>query len=162
MGPRRVAESFVGLYVRRVESRRLDICFTLFIKGSEPCVDMERADEIREVIKAIRDKTQYLRRTLGRTLAEQILTITDTVEKLLDEKTCSLDLLRARECGLFEAAVLSYSTDVYLTQYQRQLEKLEEVASIFKRDITGILQMVGEIRRRVDEVMDKAYRCYSK
>ncbi len=123
---------------------------------------MERADEIRLHLKAIRDKAQYLRRTLGRTLAEQILTITDIAEKLLDGKTCSLDLLRARECGLFEAAVLSYSTDVYLTQYQRQLEKLEEVTSIFKRDIAGILQMVKEIRVRVAGVVEEAYRCYSK
>jgi hypothetical protein len=123
---------------------------------------MERADEIREVIKAIRDKAQFLRRTLGRTLAEQILTITDTAEKLLDGKTCSLDLLRAGECGLFEAAVLSYNTDVYLTQYQRQLEKLEEVASIFTRDVAGILQMAEEIRRRVASVVEQAYRCYSK
>jgi len=120
---------------------------------------MERADEIRLHLKAIRDKAQYLRRTLGRTLAEQILTITDTAEKLLDGKTCSLDLLRARECGLFEAAVLSYNTDVYLTQYQRQLEKLEEVASIFKRDVAGILQMVEEIRRRVASVVEQAYEC---
>jgi prefoldin subunit 5 len=120
---------------------------------------MERADEIRLHLKAIRDKAQYLRRTLGRTLAEQILTITDTAEKLLDGKTCSSDLLRARECGLFEAAVLSYNTDVYLTQYQRQLEKLEEVASIFKRDVAGILQMVEEIRRRVASVVEQAYEC---
>jgi prefoldin subunit 5 len=123
---------------------------------------MERADEIREVIKEIRGKAQYLRRTLGRTLSEQILTITDTTEKLLDGKTCSLDLLRARECGLFEATLLSYSTDVYLTQYQRQLEKLEEVASIFKRDVAGILQMINDIRRRVASVVEEAYRCYSK
>ncbi len=123
---------------------------------------MERADEIRLCLKAIRDKAQYLRRTLGRTLAEQILTITDTAEKLLDGRTCSLDLLRARECGLFEAAVLSYSTDVYLTQYQRQLEKLEEVVSIFKRDIADILQMVKEIRGRVTSIVEQAYGCYSK
>ncbi len=123
---------------------------------------MERADEIRLYLKAIHDKAQYLRRTLGRTLAEQILTITDIAEKLLDGKTCSLDLLRAKECGLFEAAALSYSTDVYLTQYQRQLEKLEEVTSIFKRDIAGILQMINDVRRRVASVVEQAYSCYSK
>jgi hypothetical protein len=123
---------------------------------------MEKADEIREVIKEVRRRSQYLRRTLGHTLAEQTLAITNVAEKLLDGKTCSLDLLRARECGLFEAAVLSYSTDVYLTQYQRQLEKLEEVASIFKRDITAVLEMVNDIRRRVADVVEQAYMCYSK
>jgi prefoldin subunit 5 len=122
---------------------------------------MERTDEIREVIKAIRDKTQYLRRTLGRTLTEQILSVAEAAERLLNG-TCSLDLLRARECGLFEAAVLLHETDIYLSQYQRQLEKLEEVASIFKRDVAAILQMVEEIRRRVASVVEQAYRCYSK
>ena len=122
---------------------------------------MERADEIRGVIKAIRDKTQYLRRTLGRSLAEQILSAAEAAERLLDGM-CSLDLLWARECGLFEAAVLLHETDIYLSQYQRQLEKLEEVASIFRRDVAGILQMVGEIRRRVAGVVEEAYRCYSK
>ena len=122
---------------------------------------MERTDEIREVIKAIRDKTQYLRRTLGRTLTEQILSVAEAAERLLNG-TCSLDLLRARECGLFEAAVLLHETDIYLSQYQRQLEKLEEVASIFKRDVAGILQMVKEIRRRAASVVEQAYRCYSK
>jgi hypothetical protein len=91
--------------------------FILFIKGSESGVDMERADEIREVIKEVRRRSQYLRRTLGRTLVEQILTITDAAERLLDGKTCSLDLLRARECGLFEATVLLHETDIYLSQY---------------------------------------------
>ena len=122
---------------------------------------MERADEIREVIKAIRDKAQYLRRTVGRSLTEQILSVADAAERLLDG-TCSLDLLRARECGLFEAAVLLHETNIYLSQYQRQLEKLEEVASIFKRDVAAILQMVEEIRRRVASVVEQAYRCYSK
>ena len=122
---------------------------------------MERADEIRLHLKAIRDKAQYLRRTLGRTLSDQILSVAEAAERLLDG-TCSLDLLRARECGLFEAAVLLHETDIYLSQYQRQLEKLEEVASIFKRDVAGILQMVGEIKRRVADVVEKAYMCYSK
>jgi len=122
---------------------------------------MERADEIREVIKAIRDKAQYLRRTVGRSLTEQILSVADAAERLLDG-TCSLDLLRARECGLFEAAVLLHETNIYLSQYQRQLEKLEEVASIFKRDVAGILQMVNDIRRRVADVVEQSYRCYSK
>ena len=143
-----------------MEIENASVC--LFIKGSESGVDMERADEIREVIKEVRRRSQYLQRTLGRTLAEQILTITNTAEKLLDGKTCSLDLLQARECGLFEAAVLSYSTDVYLTQYQRQLEKLEEVASIFKRDVAAVLQMINDIRRRVASVVEQAYTCYSK
>ena len=141
-----------------MEIENASVC--LFIKGSESGVDMEYRDEIRESIRAIRDKKEYLRRTLGKTLAEQILTITNAAEQLLDGKTCSLSLLRARECGLFEAAVLLHETDVYLTQYQRQLEKLEEVASIFKRDVAAILQMVGEIRRRVDDVVEQAYRCY--
>ena len=122
---------------------------------------MERADEVREAIKAIRDKTHYLRRTLGRSLAEQILSVAEAAERLLDG-TCSLDLLRARECGLFEAAVLLHETDIYLSQYQRQLEKLEEVASIFKRDVAAVLQMVGEIRRRAADVVEQAYGCYSK
>jgi hypothetical protein len=123
---------------------------------------MERADEIREVIKAIRDKTQYLRRTLGRSLADQILSIVAITERLLDGNACSLDLMRVRECGLFEAAVLFQMTEVYLAQYQNQLEKLEEVALLFKRDVAGILQMAEEIRRRVASVVEQAYRCYSK
>jgi hypothetical protein len=137
-----------------------DVCFVLFIRGSEPGVDMERADEIREVIKAIRDKTQYLRRTLGRSLADQILSIVAITERLLDGNACSLDLMRVRECGLFEAAVLLHMTEVYLAQYQNQLEKLEEVALLFKRDVAGILQMVKEIRGRVASVVEQAYRCY--
>jgi hypothetical protein len=120
---------------------------------------MERADEIREVIKEIRGKAQYLRRTLGRSLTEQILSVADAAERLLDG-TCSLDLLRAGECGLFEAAVLLHDTEVYLAQYQRRLEKLE--AAVFKQDVAAILQMVGEIRRRVADVVEKAYMCYSK
>jgi hypothetical protein len=122
---------------------------------------MERADEVREVIKAVRNKTRYLRRTLGKSLTEQILSIAEAAERLLDG-TCTLDLLRARECGLFEAAVLLHETNIYLSQYQRQLEKLEEVASIFKRDVAGILQMVNDIRRRVADVVEQSYRCYSK
>jgi hypothetical protein len=120
---------------------------------------MERADEIREVIKEIRGKAQYMRRTLGRSLTEQILSVADAAERLLDG-TCSLDLLRAGECGLFEAAVLLHDTEVYLAQYQRRLEKLE--AAVFKQDVAAILQMVGEIRRRVADVVEEAYRCYSK
>jgi hypothetical protein len=122
---------------------------------------MERADEIRLHLKAIRDKAQYLRRTLGRTLAEQILSIVAITERLLDGNACSLDLMRIRECGLFEAAVLFQMTEVYLTQYQNQLEKLEEIALLFKRDVVGILQMVKEIRGRVASVVEEAYRCYS-
>ena len=81
---------------------------------------------------------------------------------MLDGNACSLDLMRVRECGLFEAAVLLQMTEVYLAQYQNQLEKLEEVALLFKRDVVGILQMVKEIRRRVAGVVEEAYRCYSK
>ncbi len=123
---------------------------------------MERADEIREVIKEIRSKTQYLRRTLGRSLTEQILSIVAITERLLDGNACSLDLMRVKECGLFEAAVLFQMTEVYLAQYQNQLEKLEEVALLFKRDVVGILQMVKEIRGRVAGVVEEAHRCYSK
>ena len=120
---------------------------------------MERADEIRLHLKAIRDKAQYLRRTLGKSLAEQILFIAEAAERLLDG-TCTLDLLRARECGLFEAAVLLHNTEVYLTQYQRQLEKLE--AAAFKQDVAAVLQMINDIRRRVASVVEQAYTCYSK
>jgi hypothetical protein len=122
---------------------------------------MERADEVREVIKEIRSKAQYLRRTLGRSLTDQILSIVAITERLLDGNACSLDLMKVRECGLFEAAVLFQMTDVYLAQYQKQLEKLEEAALLFKRDVAAILQMVGEIRRRVADVVEQAYRCYS-
>jgi len=141
-----------------VEIENASVC--LFIKGSESGVDMERADEIRLHLKAIRDKAQYLRRTLGRSLAEQILSIVAITERLLDGNACSLDLMRVRECGLFEAAVLFQMTEIYLAQYQTQLEKLEEVALLFKRDVAGILQMVGEIRRRVASMLEEAYRCY--
>jgi hypothetical protein len=123
---------------------------------------MERADEIRLHLKAIRGRAQYLRRTLGRTLSDQILSVADVAERLLDGNACSLDLMRVRECGLFEAAVLFQMTEVYLAQYQNQLEKLEEVALLFKRDVAGILQMVKEIRGRVAGVVEQAYRCYSK
>jgi hypothetical protein len=120
---------------------------------------MERADEIRLHLKAIRDRAQYLRRTLGKSLAEQILSIAEAAERLLDG-TCTLDLLQAWECGLFEAAVLLHNTEVYLMQYQKQLERLE--AAAFKQDVAAILQLVGEIRRRVADVIEQAYRCYSK
>ena len=134
----------------------------LFIEGSEAGVVMERADEIRLHLKAIRDKAQYLRRTLGKSLAEQILSIVAITERLLDGNACSLDLMRVRECGLFEAAVLFQMTEVYLAQYQNQLEKLEEVALLFKRDVAAVLQMINDIRRRVANVVEEAYRCYSK
>lgn len=120
---------------------------------------MERADEVREAIKAIRDKTQYLRRTLGRTLSDQILSVAEAAERLLDG-TCSLDLLRAWECGLFEAAVLHHNTNIYLAQYQRQLEKFE--FTVYRKDAAAIQQMIDEIRRRVADVVEQAYRCYSK
>ena len=46
---------------------------------------------------------------------------------------------------------------MFLALYQRLLEKIG--FSVYREDAADILQMIREIERRVDEVVDKAYEC---
>ena len=99
----------------------------------------------RELIEMVRKEARQMRRTL-KPLVRRITSLADAPGYLPE----------ARDCGMFEAAALLYGTEVFLAQYRRLLEK---IGSVYREDIANILQMIREIERRVDEVVDKAYEC---
>jgi hypothetical protein len=103
----------------------------------------------RELIKTVRKEARQMRRTL-KPLARRILSVADAAAYLPDAGV-------PRECGVSEALALYYGTEVFLAQYRRLLEKIG--SSVYREDVANILQMVSEIERRVDEVVDKAYEC---
>jgi gas vesicle protein len=99
----------------------------------------------RELIETVRKEARRAHQTY-KPLVKQILSVADAAWLLPDAGV-------PRECGV--AAALYYGTEVFLVQYQQLLEKL----TAYRQDVTDILQMVKEISRRVDDVVEKA--CYS-
>ncbi len=115
-------------------------------------IGMERivARELtRELFKMVQEEARRARRTY-KPLARRIMSVADAAAYLPDAGV-------PRECGVSEAAALLYGTEVSLAQYRRLLEKIG--FSVYGEDVANILQMVSEIERRVDEVVDKAYEC---
>lgn len=100
----------------------------------------------RELIETVRKEARQMRQTL-KPFMRRIMSLADAAAYLPENA----------ECGVFEAVALYYGAEVFLTQYQRLLEKIN--FTIYREDAANILKMVGEIRRRVDEVVDKAYEC---
>ncbi len=114
----------------------------------ESGIGMERivASELtRELFKMVQEEARRARRTY-KPLAKRILSVADAAWLLPDAGV-------PRECGV--AAALYYGTEVFLVQYQQLLEKL----MAYRQDVANMLQMVKEISRRVDDVVEKA--CYS-
>ncbi len=103
----------------------------------------------RELIETVRKEARRTRRTY-KPLARRILSVADAAAHLPDAGV-------PRGCGVSEAAALLYGTEVFLAQYRRLLEKIG--FSVYREDAANILQMISEIERRVDEVVDKAYEC---
>jgi hypothetical protein len=101
----------------------------------------------RELMEMVRKEARQMRRTL-KPLIRRIMLFADAAAHLPEN---------ARECGVFEAIALYCGAEVFLAQYQRLLEKINFTA--YREDAANILKMVSEIRRRVDEVVDKAYEC---
>jgi len=100
----------------------------------------------RELIETVRRDARQMRRTL-KPLIRRITSFADAAAYLP----------ALRDCGVFEAVALYYGAEVFLAQYQRPLEKIN--FSVYGEDAANILKMVSEIRRRVDEVMERAYEC---
>jgi hypothetical protein len=102
----------------------------------------------RELLIEMRKEARRARRTL-KPLMRQVMSFADAAAYLPENAS--------RECGVFEAAALYYGAEVFLAQYQRLLEKIN--FTVYREDVANILQMIREIERRVDEVVDKAYEC---
>jgi hypothetical protein len=103
----------------------------------------------RELIETVRREARRARRTL-KPLMKQITSLTGAAGYLPDAGV-------PRECGVSEAAALLYGTEVFLTQYRRLLEKIG--FSVYREDVAAMMQMIREIERRVDEVVDKVHVC---
>jgi hypothetical protein len=123
------------------------VLLCLFIKTVESGIGMEQIGRelTRELIETVRKEARQMRRTL-KPLMRRIMSFADAAAYLPDVGV-------PRECGV--AAALYYGTEVFLVQYQQLLEKL----MAYRQDVANILQMVKEISRRVDDVVEKA--CYS-
>jgi hypothetical protein len=123
------------------------VLLCLFFKTVESGIGMEQIGRelTRELIETVRKEARQMRRTL-KPLMERITSFADAAAYLPE----------ARDCGMSEAAALLYGTEVFLAQYRRLLEK---IGSVYREDAAAIMQMIREIERRVDEVVDKAYEC---
>jgi len=118
----------------------------------ESGIGMERSvvrELTRELMEMMRKDARNMRRTF-KPLMERLTSFRGAAAHLPDAGV-------PRECGVFEAAALLYGTEVFLAQYRRLLEKIG--FSVYKEDVANIMQMIREIERRVDEVVDKAYEC---
>jgi hypothetical protein len=102
----------------------------------------------RELIETVRKEARQMRRTL-KPLMRRIMSLADAAAYLPENAS--------RKCGVFEAVALYYGAEVFLAQYQRMLEKIN--FTVYREDAADMLKMIKEIRRRVDEVVDKAYEC---
>lgn len=100
----------------------------------------------RELIEAVRKEARKTRQTY-KPLMRRIMSFTDAAGYLPE----------AKDCGVFEATALLYGTEVFLAQYHQLLEKIG--FSVYREDVAAILQMINDIRRRVDEVVERAYEC---
>lgn len=100
----------------------------------------------RELIETVRKEARQMRQTL-KPLVRRITSFADAAAYLPE----------AKDCGMSEAVTFLYGTEVFLAQYRWLLEKIG--FSVYREDVAAIIQMIREIERRVDEVVDKAYEC---
>jgi hypothetical protein len=115
--------------------------------------------ELRDMIRLVRGREAYLRRTLGGRLASAILAIADALERLAAPgERPPLDLARARECRLCEAAELAWLAMVYLDPFAERVRELAARAAW--APLAEVAREAARLRELAAAVVRQAVQCY--
>ncbi|MCC6021477.1 MAG: hypothetical protein LM577_08985 [Thermoproteaceae archaeon] len=116
--------------------------------------------ELRDAIRLVRGREAYLRRTLGGRLASAILAIADALEGRLAApgERPPLDLARARECRLCEAAELAWLAMVYLDPFAERVRELAARAAW--GPLAEVAREAARLRELAAAVVRQAVQCY--